>query len=322
MSFVAATCTLIEIVKYMSEALTPWTVLFTHVVKLTCASAILALDVVFMRKRRNTSHLSVSAWTSLYCTCRTVQAPLTLPASLPRPSRLIILCSITAITLAIYAILTYRRLSAFDDYVRPANVKGYGFNDGEDADFSYTSRLSILRSVDKRGPVGSHRPSIGSLRSAKNEPVMLNDMQRAPSYYSHERDTQFDEYVARRGSLGARSDFERRTSSDYRRDSPPGDVSPDSLVVTGTVPSRTRGASITREVSYTSDHVLVAVPEEDHEAPGEAARQSDRTTLLGGSLRNSDESIMQLRPVLQEVDVPEPKWRREQGSDENTIYPR
>ena len=46
MSFVAATCTLIEIVKYMTEALTPWTVLFTHIVKLTCASAILALDVV------------------------------------------------------------------------------------------------------------------------------------------------------------------------------------------------------------------------------------------------------------------------------------
>ncbi|KAG8409792.1 hypothetical protein J3458_018874 [Metarhizium acridum] len=296
MSFVAATCTLIEIVKYMSEALTPWTVLFTHVVKLTCASAILALDVVvYAQEKEYQSLVGIGLDVALF---------------------------ITAITLAIYAILTYRRLSAFDDYVRPVNVKGYGFNDGEDADFSYTSRLSIRRSVDKRGPVGSHRPSIGSLRSAKNEPVMLNDMQRAPSYYySHERDTQFDEYVARRGSLGARSDFERRTSSDYRRDSPPGDVSPDSLVVTGTVPSRTRGASITREVSYTSDHVLVAVPEEDHEAPGEAARQSDRTTFLGGSLRNSDESIMQLRPVLQEVDVPEPKWRREQGSDENTIYP-
>ncbi|KID98205.1 hypothetical protein MAJ_05836, partial [Metarhizium majus ARSEF 297] len=296
MSFIAATCTLIEIVKYMTEALTPWTVLFTHIVKLTCASAILALDVVvYAQEKEYQSLVGIGLDVALF---------------------------ITAITLAIYAILTYRRLSAFDDYVRPANVKGYGFNDGEDADFSYSSRLSIRGSMDKRGALGSHRPSIGSLRSVKNEPVILNNVQRAPSYYSHERDTQFDEYVARRSSLGARPDFERRTSGDYRRDTPPGDLSPDSLVVTGVVPSRTRGASITREVSYTSDHVLVAVPEEEHEAPDEAARQDDRTTLLRSSRRNSDEQIMQLHPVLQEADVPEPKWQREGVMlDENSIYP-
>jgi hypothetical protein len=36
----------------MVESLTPWTMLFTHVVKLTCASAILALDVVVYTQRK------------------------------------------------------------------------------------------------------------------------------------------------------------------------------------------------------------------------------------------------------------------------------
>lgn len=214
--------------------------------------------------------------------------------------------------MAIYAIVTYRRLSAFDDYVRPVNVKGYGFNDGDDRDFSYSSRLSIRNSIDKRGSVGSHRLSIGSVRSSNNEPVGLQTLQRTPSYYSHERDTQFDEYVARRSSLGARPDLERATSGEYRRDSPPGDSSPDSLVVTGTVQSRSRGASITRAVSYTSDHVLVAVPEEETDAFEEVHRQnSDKTLLLGKSRRNSDEQMLQVQPVVQEADIPEPKWRRE-----------
>jgi hypothetical protein len=52
MSFIAALCTLIEIVKFMAQTLTPWTVLFTHVIKLTCASAILALDVVIYTQRK------------------------------------------------------------------------------------------------------------------------------------------------------------------------------------------------------------------------------------------------------------------------------
>lgn len=52
MSFIAATCTLVEVGKYVAEALTPWTMLFTHVVKLTCASAICALDVIVYTQRK------------------------------------------------------------------------------------------------------------------------------------------------------------------------------------------------------------------------------------------------------------------------------
>lgn len=45
MSLVAACCTLFEMGKLMAESLTPWTMLVTHVVKLACALAILALDI-------------------------------------------------------------------------------------------------------------------------------------------------------------------------------------------------------------------------------------------------------------------------------------
>jgi hypothetical protein len=53
-----AFCTIFEIARYFSESLTPWTVLFTHVVKLVCASAILALDVVIY-VQRDDSHYSL-----------------------------------------------------------------------------------------------------------------------------------------------------------------------------------------------------------------------------------------------------------------------
>ncbi|TWU78226.1 hypothetical protein ED733_008016 [Metarhizium rileyi] len=245
MSFVAATCTLVEIVKFTAEALTPWTMLFTHIIKLTCASAILALDaVVYAQRKESQSLIGMSLDLVLF---------------------------ITAIALAIYAVLAYRRLSVLDDYVRPANVKAYGFSDGEDQDFSsYSSRLGTRTSSmdnkhNKHSAVGPRRLSIGSMRSAKDEPVVLKALQQTPSYYSHERDTQFEEYVARRTS---------------------GERLPDSLAV---VQNRHQSTSVTRATSYTSDHVLVAVPEEEHEAPEEAARRNDdMISFLEHSLRSSE----------------------------------
>lgn len=60
LSFIIAVCTFFEIGRYVAEALTPWTMLFTHVIKLTCASAILALDVVIYVQRRD-AHYSLVA---------------------------------------------------------------------------------------------------------------------------------------------------------------------------------------------------------------------------------------------------------------------
>ncbi|KAJ6441232.1 Centromere protein V [Purpureocillium lavendulum] len=298
MSCIVALCTFFEIVRFVSESLTPWTMLFTHVIKLTCAAAILALDVV-VYVQRSDAHYSLIG--------------IGLDAAL----------IITALGLAIYAVLTYRRLSAYDDYARPVNVKGYGFNDGLDRDFSYSSRLS----VDKRGSVASSRLSIGSMgnpftassyRGAAaaaddDEPVQLHTIERTPSFYSHERDTQFDDYVARRSSLGnstLKADVERALSAELER----GGGSPDAVIIgSGAVKTRSRGPSIGRATSYTSDHVLVAVPEEaetEHHA-------TDRAALLGLNRRDSDQERSVEREldgpaVRQEVDITEPKWRREQ----------
>lgn len=46
LSVVSILCTGFEIAKYIGEALTPWIMVFTHVTKLCCASAILALGIV------------------------------------------------------------------------------------------------------------------------------------------------------------------------------------------------------------------------------------------------------------------------------------
>lgn len=40
-------------IKYFAEALTPWSMLFTHVIKLTCATAIMALDIVVYIQRHD-----------------------------------------------------------------------------------------------------------------------------------------------------------------------------------------------------------------------------------------------------------------------------
>lgn len=45
MSLIASLCTFVDVARYYTESLTPWTMLFTHIIKATCALAILALDI-------------------------------------------------------------------------------------------------------------------------------------------------------------------------------------------------------------------------------------------------------------------------------------
>lgn len=56
MSVVVVACTLYEVARYVAETLTPWTMLFTHILKLTCASAILALDIVVYVQRSDKNY--------------------------------------------------------------------------------------------------------------------------------------------------------------------------------------------------------------------------------------------------------------------------
>lgn len=184
---------------------------------------------------------------------------------------------LTAISLAIYAILAYRRLSKYDEYSSPVDAKSYLFNDGLDIDTSYShvsysnasfsSRPGERGSADKRESLGSSRLSVGSVTN----PTILEPVEQRPRRYSHERDTQFDEYVSRRASGGY------KPSS--APSSPPIVVTlDDSLASLGTVHSRSRGSSVSQLT--TSDHVLVSVPEEDGETSPSTSRKPDQQVGL------------------------------------------
>lgn len=212
--------------------------------------------------------------------------------------------SITACILVIYSVQTYRRLSVYDDYAHPVNVKPFGFHDGMDRDLSYSSKTGVRPSLEQRFSSVSSRLSIGST-SIKNEQVPMERVDPAPSYYDHQRDTQFEEYRIRRGSIGAKKDGARTFSGDF---SSPG--SPTSIQEEWAKKNRPRGYSGARAASWASERGLVAVPEEDDdEAQSKSIKDvKDHEALLGNSPRESVEG----QKVLQEVDLAEPKWKREQ----------
>lgn len=204
-----------------------------------------------------------------------------------------------------YSVRRYRRLSAYDDYTHPVNVKPYGFNDDLERDTSYSQH-----SGDKRFSSASSRASIIS----KRESVEMGTVQRTPSVYSHKRDTQFDDYVARRGSVTK----ERIGSGDFSYAGAQGELQePGSLTPitpTGATlsPNRPRGYSSSRAASWTSDRGLVAVPEEeDDTVAGKESKaekeKKDREALLGNTPRESVDGPL----VPQEVDLSEPRWQRE-----------
>ncbi|KAF9764252.1 hypothetical protein IL306_002849 [Fusarium sp. DS 682] len=269
--FVASLCSFVEIAKYFAEALTPWTMLFTHVIKLTCAIATLALDIVVYTEKHD-KHYSLVA---LGLDCVFI---------------------ITSLVLVFYSVRRYRRLSAYDDYTHPVNVKPYGFNDDLERDTSYARQ-----STDKRFSSTSSRASIIS----KRESVEMGTVQRTPSVYSHKRDTQFDDYVARRGSATK----ERIGSGDFNYAGAQGEAQDSGATLT---PTRPRGASSGRAASWTSDRGLVAVPEEDDDTIAgkeykKEKEKKDREALLGNTPRESIDGPV----VPQEVDLSEPRWQRE-----------
>ncbi|KAF9873553.1 hypothetical protein CkaCkLH20_09012 [Colletotrichum karsti] len=269
-SLLCLVATIYEVSKLAAETLTPWTMLFTHVLKLVASLAVLALDVVVFVQRKD-SHYSV--------------------VGLGLDCFMILLISVPGF----YSIQTYRRLAKYDDYHYPVNHKPYGFNDLEQ-NTTYNSRLSIgALSIGDRS---LRRISTSSVKSGSNTPNAPHQtqqqqqpqqpepkpLQRTPSQYNNERDTQFDRYMV-----------ERAMTTEFGwAGSPPADnplARSDSYVGSGSV---TNGKVVTRESmgrvpSWGSSHVLVAVPEMDEDdAPG----RGDRQALLAGHRRQgSDDSV-------------------------------
>lgn len=201
---------------------------------------------------------------------------------------------------------------------------------------SYTAMLGSIRpSMEKRVSSASSYLSLRrpSAENSTTTPTPLSEFERIPGPYSHERDTQFDDYVSRRhlstgshghpdveSALSAEFDWDHsmRTASRLRGLSPEheggrmrsGSGGSDRLVAVGSVMSRPRGASMPRAPSWQSDHGLVSVPEEE-DGGGDARTRDerDRQALLGGSSskhgrRRSDEEV-----VPQDVDLVEPRWQ-------------
>ncbi|KAF6801050.1 hypothetical protein CSOJ01_12052 [Colletotrichum sojae] len=258
-SLVCLLSTIYEVYRLASETLTPWTMIFTHVLKVTCSTATLALDVVVFVQRKD-SHYSV--------------------VGLGLDCFLLLLIFVPGI----YSIQTYRRLAKYDDYHYPVNHKPYGFNDLEQST-SYNSRLSI--GGLSLGDRSLRRISTSSVKSGNSSPNQTmaqqqhqqefepKPLQRTPSQYNNERDTQFDRYM-----------IERAMTSEFGWAGSPGS---DSFVGSGSVVTSkivTR-ESMGRAPSWGSSHVLVAVPEMDEDdAPG----RGDRQALLGHRRQGSDDS--------------------------------
>ena len=203
----------------------------------------------------------------------------------------------TASALAVYAILTYRRLSTQGSYAHNLDVKNYGYSDGLDRDSSYPgARRPSLR--ERRLSLTSTRLSVISARRSSEASIPLESVeqqQRPLSYYSHERDTQFDDYIARRLSVTSdKEDVERALgAAEFGWSSsgtPSGD---DDAVSVGVVKAKSRPVSVpARAPSLASDHVLVSVPEEEDAARsrngGKANEEATiREALLGGGRRTS-----------------------------------
>ncbi|PQK17967.1 hypothetical protein BB8028_0009g01650 [Beauveria bassiana] len=272
MSLVASLCTFVDIARYYTESLTPWTMLFTHVIKATCAFAILALDV------------------AVYITLSEEKYSL---IGIGLDSLLILLTGATTI----YAFLAYRRLAAYDDYAHPANVKGYGFND-----LSTSSNISHLP-ANKRNSLRSVRLSTRSV----NESVSMDVLDTTP--YHHQRDTQYDEYRAKRNSFNAPRETLAGVGDAARnpqRYSPP-DSSPKTLspllspsIATNQVKALQRGLARPRTTSWASDHMLVAVPEEEIEA---GHGNGDEVSLL--SPDSNEMPGFDGPRVVQDTDIPE-----------------
>ncbi|WQF78444.1 hypothetical protein CDEST_03458 [Colletotrichum destructivum] len=273
-SLICLISTFYEVSKLAAETLTPWTMLFTHVLKIVCSLATLALDAVVFVQRKDSRYAAVG---------------------LGLDGLLLVLVAIPGI----YSIQTYRRLAQYDDYHYPVNHKPYGFNDLE-GETSYNSRLSIGGlSLGDRSLRRISTSSVKSLTGLQKQEQMQQaaqqqqqpepgNLQRIPSQYNNERDTQFDRYMV-----------ERAVTNEFGWVVSPGSdglVRSDSYVGSGSVANSkvvvTR-ESMGRALSWGSSHVLVAVPEMDEE---DAQGRGDRQALLGHRRRESDESVGPSRP--------------------------
>ncbi|KAH6623522.1 hypothetical protein F5144DRAFT_539750, partial [Chaetomium tenue] len=106
-NLIALLLNILEIARKATERLTPFTMVCTHVIKLTLAFAVLALDIVAYLQRIDGHYSTIGL--SLDCG----------------------LLAATLITFT-YSLITYRRLLKYDEYNLTANAQARGFVPGDE----------------------------------------------------------------------------------------------------------------------------------------------------------------------------------------------
>ena len=165
--------------------------------------------------------------------------------------------------------------------------------------------------------------------------VHLQDLGRTPSVYSHQRDTQFDEYMAARASKELKDNIDRAMAAEFGWTASPSSAHTDSdlfrrdstnsiVMGSGTVASavaRPRGDSVVRATSYDSMG-LAAVPEmaEEEEEEGQTTptRKSngagDTQALMTSHSRNNSDASDTITVESEAGDLGQRKRKWEAGS--------
>ncbi|PFH55232.1 hypothetical protein XA68_10325 [Ophiocordyceps unilateralis] len=187
MATAIAGCTFFEMAKFVGEALTPWTMVLTHLIKLVCAVVVLVVDIAVYVLGQDARYSLVGIGLDLS----------------------LIVC---VLALGLYAALIHRRTCAYDGYTRPFNVKSYGFSDELQSSTSFVPSIRSRRFSLRAGSVSyDKRASSSSLASTRQllPSSGLFEIDSTPpvgqTSYSHRRDTQFDER-ARHASCGSHDD--------------------------------------------------------------------------------------------------------------------
>ncbi|XXH01307.1 hypothetical protein Hte_007664 [Hypoxylon texense] len=255
-SFVSLIITFVSIARFIAEVLTPLPLLFSSIVNLVLASAILALDIVVYTQYADRQY------------------------SLTGLAMDVVLMFFTLIP-AFYSVVIYRRLLTYDDYHIPGNVKPYGYASAEEPEETAyrSSWLEPPTPYDPTNPnaaparpralsAASRRISLTLSRGTSPQPQLSPPSPPTPAAaaerrgsYDHRRDTQFDDYVRRRSSAGrySREDVRRALGAEFgwgeesNTSNHPSNNARDSVVSTGSVAvaqARQRGDSLsTRQVS-------------------------------------------------------------------------
>ncbi|KAI1274877.1 hypothetical protein F5Y07DRAFT_192114 [Xylaria sp. FL0933] len=204
-SLISLVVTFISIARFIAEVLTPLPLLFGCILNLVLSAVVLALDIVIyvQHKDRNYSLIGLG-----------LDAALIFFTIIP----------------LIYAVLIYRRLLSYDDYHLPGNHKAFGFTGIEEGvEDRFSTHLSPPTPYDPtdaplgnmttvtsgsepqtqtRGrsvSIGSRRISLSFSRNNSVSPhpsPPLETHERRASY-DHRRDTQYEDYLARRASQGS-----------------------------------------------------------------------------------------------------------------------